>query len=159
MANPKSYRSRNIILLVTVLAVIVVSISLVVFYILPQQGANSSASSICSGDLSVGAGEFTYKSFQIASGKSTAFIVGSFSTTGSSTGSDISAFILNQTSFQLFQNTTIVIAPLYDSGVVSSGKFNVSLPTNSLEYYFVFDNGFDSAATKTVNCTASLLYS
>ncbi len=96
MANPKSYKRKNIILLVAVLAVIAVSISVVVFYILPQQGANSSASSICSGDLSVSAGEFTYKSFQIASGKSTAFIVGSFSTTGSSTGSDISAFILNQ---------------------------------------------------------------
>jgi len=155
MTNPNFKGRRNRTLLIVAAAVVLVSLAVVLFYTIPQSGGNSSGSSICSGDLSVGAGEFTYKSFQIASGKSSAYIVGSFSTIS---GSTINAFILNQTSFQIFQNTTIAIAPIYDSGLVSSGKFNVTLPTNNLEYYFVFDNSFDSAAMKTITCAANLVY-
>ena len=150
--EPRKKRRKETILLVAFAAVIA-SVFLVQFYVSPE---NSNVSNICAGTVDVAPGQFTYESIQIASGKASAYITGSFSTAASN--GTVRALIFSKTYFQLFQNTSLAFNSLYDSGLVSSGKFNVTLSTNSTEYYFVFDNSFDSAHSKIVNCTANLVY-
>ncbi len=93
--------------------------------------------------------------FAIPAGVNSGTVQGHFSATGGS-HNDIEVWLMNDDGFVNWQNKHSV-TPIYNSGRVTQGTLNVSLP-GAGTYYLVFNNQFSLISPKAVQDNLTLTY-
>lgn len=111
---------------------------------------------IGTGALTVAADGFMYYTLSVPSNATQVNIQGRFSATGGS-GSDIEVYVLDQDEFINWRNGHPV-RTFYNSGKVTVGTVNVTLPSGAGSYYLVFDNGFSLLTPKAVQEDITMTY-
>ncbi len=112
-----------------------------------QNSQTQTSTTIANNIYKVGPGTYTYIPFNLSCQAS---VSGSFSAQAA-LGNNIITMVLDQNNFQLMTSNQQISA-YYDSGKVSSGSFNLTLPPG--QYYIVLSNTYSSFSTKTVSMQA-----
>ena len=120
--------------------------------------------------FSVAAHNFRYYKFSLPEGSTDVAIVGDFSAAPESdsgkpagkgqpqeTDRGIEVYVLSESAFAVWQ-TGYATNSVFESGRVSDGKIQATLPTGAGVYYLIFSNKFASKAGKKVNATVLLRY-
>ncbi len=94
--------------------------------------------------------------FVIPPGARDATLQGRFTATGGA-HNDIEVWVMNNDGFVNWQNKRSV-TPIYNSGRVTQGTLNVSLPSATETYYLVFNNRFSFISPKAVQDNLTLQY-
>jgi hypothetical protein len=81
---------------------------------------------------------------------------GSFTASGGS-GNDVEVYVLPETDFVNWQNRHGA-KTYYNSGKVTVGNLNLTLPSDAGSYYLVFDNRFSLLSQKSVRLNATFTY-
>lgn len=113
-----------------------------------QNSQIQTSTTIANNIYKVGPGTYTYIPFNLSCQAS---VSGSFSA-HASLGNNIITMILDQNNFQQMSNNQQASA-YYNSGKVSSGSFNRTLPPG--QYDIVLSNTYSSFSTKTVSISVS----
>lgn len=106
--------------------------------------------------LSMPKGAFTVRQlstsnyrFVVPAGASDVTMKGHFTATGGS-GNDIEVVVISEDEFVNWQNGHLPTHPLYNSGKVTQGSINLTLPADAATYYVVFNNKFSIISPKAV---------
>jgi hypothetical protein len=118
--------------------------------------ADTHATNIVNGLITVNAGYYEYYPFYVPSGAANVQIQGGFTASGGS-GNDIVVMIMDSTSFINWRNGHQVNV-YYNSGQLTTSNFDVSLPSGSGSYYLVYSNTFSLISQKNVNTQVNLSY-
>jgi hypothetical protein len=126
---------------------------------------------VMQGTFNVTAGSFRYYTFNLPEGSKDVFIVGHFnSTVGSAApakaandntqpqenfGSNVEVYLLNEGALAIWQQGQGARSQ-YESGRVTQGTIQQALPDGPGDYYVVFSDKFDHAASKKVTATIQL---
>lgn len=78
-------------------------------------------------------------------------------TASRSSGNDIIVLVMDATDYVNWENEHQASTYYYDSGRITTGGFNVILPSSGT-YYLVYSNQFSIISTKNVNTQANLAY-
>lgn len=113
-----------------------------------QNPSIPSSTTIADNVYKVGPGTYTYIPFNLSCQAS---VSGSFSAQAS-LGNNIITMVLDQNNFQRMSANQQASA-YYNSGKVSSGSFNLTLPPG--QYDIILSNTYSSFSTKTVNLSAT----
>ena len=111
---------------------------------------------IGSGAITVEASKYVYLSMPVPAGASNIKVQGHFSATGGS-GNDIEVYLLNQDQYINWQNGHTTSA-FYNSGRVTAGEVNATLPDDAGTYYLVFNNKFSLLTPKAVQESMAMTY-
>ncbi len=93
--------------------------------------------------------------FAVPAGAKDAALQGHFTATGGA-NNDIEVWLMNDDGFVNWQNRHPV-TPIYNSGRITQGTLNVSLPESGT-YYLIFNNRFSVISPKAVQDNVSLTY-
>lgn len=119
--------------------------------------------------FSITAHNFRYYKFALPEGSTNVSIMGQFTVTPGDTktharqaknkdaDSDIEVFVLSEPGFAIWQNG-YATSSVYESGRVSQGKVETSLPAGAGIYYLVFNNKFSTETAKNVNAAFLVRY-
>jgi hypothetical protein len=107
-------------------------------------------------DLHVDALAFNYVKLDVPMGATHVNLRGHFHANGG-VANDIEVYVLSFDDFVNWQNSHTA-SPLYNSGTVTVGTFNVYLPNDAGTYYLVFNNRFSQVTERTVLVDAALTY-
>ncbi len=126
---------------------------------------------IMDGSFSVSPHSFRYYRFSLPEGSKNVALVGQFAASmasaksandrsaspasGQNSGSDIEVLVLSESEFARWQKGAAT-GSVYQSGAVTQGKVQQSLPDGSGVYYLVFSNRLDSTVSRKVNASAFL---
>lgn len=83
-------------------------------------------------------------------------VEGTFTATGG-TGNDVEVYLLNDDEFVNWRNGHAVNA-LYNSGRMTQGTLNTSLPSGAGTYHLVFNNKFSLFSPKAIKASIRLHY-
>ena len=107
-------------------------------------------------DTEVNADGYYYWKLQVPAGATSVRLQANFEASGG-TGNDVEVYVLPDTDFVNWQNHHAAKA-FYNSGKVTVGKFNVTLPDDAGTYYLVLDNRFSLLSKKEVGVKGALTY-
>jgi hypothetical protein len=126
---------------------------------------------VMQGTFSVSAGSFRYYKFNLPEGSKDVFVVGHFiSAIGSRVppkpraesvpgpenyGSQVEVYLLSEGALAVWQQGQAARSQ-YESGRVTQGTLQQALPEGPGDYYLVFSNKFDHAASKKVTAAIQL---
>lgn len=108
------------------------------------------------GALSVPAAHYTYYTLSVPAGAHNVRTQGHFQATGGS-GNDIEVVLLNEEQFTNWKNRHETPA-YYNSGKVTVGDLQASLPDDVGTYYLVFNNNFSLLTAKAVEFNGTITY-
>jgi predicted nucleic acid-binding Zn ribbon protein len=111
---------------------------------------------IGTGALTVAAEGFVYYTLSVPPSATQVNIQGRFSATGGG-GNDIEVYVLSQDEFINWKNGHPA-QTFYNSGKVTVGTLNVTLPNGAGSYYLVFNNRFSLLTPKAVQEDITLSY-
>jgi hypothetical protein len=106
--------------------------------------------------LSINALSFNYFKLDVPSGATSVLLHGNFTASGG-VGNDVEVLLLPENDFVNWKNGHAA-KTYYNSGKVTVGTLNVTLPTDAGTYYLVFNNKFSLLSLKTVRVDAALNY-
>jgi hypothetical protein len=106
--------------------------------------------------LAVGANRYSYFKLDVPPGATGVQLQGNFTASGGS-GNDVEVYVLPETDFVNWQNRHAA-KTYYNSGKVTVGNLNLTLPPDAGSYYLVFDNRFSLLSQKSVRLNATLTY-
>jgi hypothetical protein len=107
-------------------------------------------------DLHINALNFSYFKLDVPTGATSVNLHGNFTASGGFTN-DVEVFVLPENDFVNWQNRHAANA-IYNSGKVTVGTLNVTLPSDAGTYYLVFNNRFSLLTQRTVLVDATLVY-
>jgi hypothetical protein len=160
-------KSTSTVLALLAIAGVLLFILLIYGYSTSRTSANQGASpierlmkqqrvaTIKNADLRVNALSYYSFTLDVPEGASSVLLHGSFTASGGA-GNDIEVFVFAETDFVNWQNRHPSTS-LYNSGKVTDGNLNVTLPTAG-KYFLVFSNRFGLLLPKTINVDAALTY-
>lgn len=105
-------------------------------------------------EFALSAGQYRYTRFEVPQNAGAVRVEGTFSASGGS-GNDIEAYIFSNDDLVNWQNRHPV-RTFYNSGRVTQGTLEVSLPPTAGTYYIVFNNSFSLLSAKTVQTSIRL---
>lgn len=111
---------------------------------------------LSSGEFAVNATEYRYTRFVVPEGATAVHIEGTFSASGGF-GNDVETYIFSNDDFVNWQNLHSA-RTFYNSGKVTQGTLDVTLPATGGTYYLVFNNRFSLLSAKTVQSGVRLHY-
>ncbi|MHB8702456.1 MAG: hypothetical protein ACYC7D_15745 [Nitrososphaerales archaeon] len=152
-----AFIKRFLIILAIIFLILLISYFNVPSLLSPSQTSTTTLN-IQTGLLSIAPSRFMYIKMNIDPNTHKAFVVGNFTSTGSTGDNAIRVFLVNQTEFQTFQSSGQANESVFSTGEISSGTINAQIPQGGGQYYLLFDNSFDSSTAKSVNATVNLLY-
>jgi hypothetical protein len=144
-----SHTWRNIAIVVIVIIVCAIILS-TPGIISPEHTIN-----IVNGLIIVDTLSYNCYGFTIPSGASNAHVSGTFTVSGGS-GNDIVVFIMDSSNFNNWKNGYSA-STYYNSGLLTTSSFDVSLPAGEL-YYLVYSNIYSALSSKNVQTTVNLYY-
>jgi len=106
--------------------------------------------------LIVGSSRFAYYKLDVPPGATSVLLHGNFTASGGM-GHDIEAYVLPEADYVNWQNGHAA-KTFYNSGKVTVGTLNVTLPSDAGTYYLVFNNRFSLLSQKAVRVDAALTY-
>jgi hypothetical protein len=111
---------------------------------------------IGTGALTVAAANSIYYQLPVPATATVVKVQGHFTATGG-TGNDIEVYLLNQDEFTNWQNGHAT-ATFYNSGRVTVGDIDATLPNDAATYYLVFNNKFSLITPKAVQENITMTY-
>ena len=106
--------------------------------------------------FSVNSHSFASYKFTVPSGTTDVVVNGEFSATGDP-DNDVEVFILADDAFVTWRSGYSA-STIYDSGRVTHGNIDGTLPAGVGSYYLVFDNRFSSRTAKAIHADVTLRY-
>jgi len=106
--------------------------------------------------FTIPAGGFYHYKLAVPAGAFNVNLKGHFTASGGS-GSDVEGYVLSEDAYVNWQNAHSV-STLYNSGRVTQGSLNVSLPSDAGTYYVLFSNKFSFLSPKAVQANLTLTY-
>ena len=94
--------------------------------------------------------------FTVPAGASNVTLKGHFTASGGS-GSDIQVVVVNEDEYVNWQNGHPT-KTFYNSGKLTQGSINITLPSDPTTYYVVFSNKFSLLTPKAVQASVDLSY-
>jgi len=105
-------------------------------------------------EFGLSAAQYRYTRFGVPQNAGAVRVEGTFSATGGA-GNDVEAYIFSNDDFVNWQNRHRV-RTFYNSGRVTQGTLEVTLPPIAGTYYLVFNNNFSLLSAKTVQTSIRL---
>lgn len=105
-------------------------------------------------EFALSAAQYRYIRFEVPQNAGTVRVEGRFSASGGA-GNDVEAYIFANDDFVNWQNRHRV-RTFYNSGRVTQGTLEVTLPPIAGTYYLVFNNNFSLLSAKTVQTSIRL---
>lgn len=107
-------------------------------------------------EFALSATQYHYVRFEVPQNASAVRVEGTFSARGGA-GNDVEAYIFSNDDFVNWQNRHPVHT-FYNSGRVTQGTLEVTLPPIAGTYYLVFNNNFSLLSAKTVQTSIRLRF-
>ena len=105
-------------------------------------------------EFALAAAQYRYTRFEVPQNAGAVRVEGTFSASGGA-GNDVEAYIFANDDFVNWQNRHRVHT-FYNSGRVTQGTLEVTLPPTAGTYYLVFNNNFSVLSAKTVQTSIRL---
>lgn len=105
-------------------------------------------------EFALSAGQYRYTRFEVPQNAGAVRVEGTFSASGGA-GNDVEAYIFSNDDFVNWQNRHPV-RTFYNSGRVTQGTLEVTLPALAGTYYLVFNNNFSLLSAKTIQTSIRL---
>lgn len=121
---------------------------------LRQLVAQPRTSVLSNAEFALSAAQYRYIRFEVPQNAGAVRVEGAFSASGGA-GNDVEAYIFSNDDFVNWQNRHPV-RTFYNSGRVTQGTLEVSLPPLAGTYYLVFSNSFSLLSSKTVQTSIRL---
>jgi hypothetical protein len=155
--------TRNILLAVLVVAIVIVSFMALWLAVLNSGSSGgekgiiptSHTLNLVNGLLTINPHAYYYTTFTVPNGASNVQVYGTFTASGGS-GNDIIVYVMDDTNFVNWQNGHSA-STYYNSGQVTTGTISAILPSGGT-YCLVYDNSFSIISQKNVNTQVNLGY-
>lgn len=118
--------------------------------------ALSHTETITAKTFSVNPHSFASYKFTVPSGTTDVAVNGEFSTTGDP-DNDVAVYVLADEAFVTWRSGYSA-STFYDSGKVTRGNVDATLPAGAGSYYLVFDNRFSTRTAKAIHADVTLRY-
>jgi hypothetical protein len=109
---------------------------------------------VSNAEFALSAAQYRYIRFEVPQNASVVRLEGTFSASGGA-GNDVEAYVFSNDDFVNWQNRHPV-RTFYNSGRVTQGTLDVTLPAIAGTYYLVFNNNFSLLSAKTVQTSIRL---
>ena len=109
---------------------------------------------LSSGEFALSATQYRYIRFEVPQNAGAVRVEGTFSASGGA-GNDIEAYVFSNDGFVNWQNRHPV-RTFYNSGRVTQGTLEITLPSIAGTYYLVFNNNFSLLSAKSVRTSIRL---